>query len=129
MSLFSPIHHTFGPMADSEQCSRALRMLFIPWRWKNGRSTEHFREELSARLGGEVFLFGAGREALCALLQTLQLKPGEEILITRNDQPAAKLIGQQKTDRPAPKLGTLKGTVLYMAPDFNAPLEEFKDYM
>jgi hypothetical protein len=25
--------------------------------------------------------------------------------------------------------GTLKGTVLYMAPDFDAPLDEFKDYM
>jgi uncharacterized protein DUF2281 len=27
------------------------------------------------------------------------------------------------------KLGTLKGTVLYMAPDFDAPLEDFKEYM
>jgi hypothetical protein len=25
--------------------------------------------------------------------------------------------------------GTLKGTVLYMAPDFDAPLEDFKEYM
>ena len=25
--------------------------------------------------------------------------------------------------------GTLKGTVLYMAPDFAGPLEEFKEYM
>jgi hypothetical protein len=27
------------------------------------------------------------------------------------------------------KLGTLKGTVLYMAPDFDAPLDDFKEYM
>ena len=25
--------------------------------------------------------------------------------------------------------GTLKGTVLYIAPDFDAPLEDFKEYM
>ena len=25
--------------------------------------------------------------------------------------------------------GTLKGTVKYMAPDFDAPLEDFRDYM
>jgi hypothetical protein len=25
--------------------------------------------------------------------------------------------------------GTLRGTVLYMAPDFDAPLEDFKEYM
>jgi Protein of unknown function (DUF2281) len=29
-------------------------------------------------------------------------------------------------ERPA---GTLKGTVKYMAPDFDAPLDDFKEYM
>lgn len=58
-----------------------------------------------------------------------QLKPGEELVITRDDRPVAKLVGQLKPSREPRKLGTLKGTVLYMAPDFNAPLEEFKDYM
>ena len=27
------------------------------------------------------------------------------------------------------RAGTLKGTVEYMAPDFDAPLEDFKEYM
>ena len=27
------------------------------------------------------------------------------------------------------RLGSLKGTVRYMAPDFDAPLEDFKEYM
>ncbi|MBI2359922.1 MAG: DUF2281 domain-containing protein [Deltaproteobacteria bacterium] len=27
------------------------------------------------------------------------------------------------------KLGSLRGTVKYMAPDFDAPLDEFKEYM
>lgn len=58
-----------------------------------------------------------------------QLKPGEELVITRDSKPVAKLTAEVKAERPAPRLGTLKGTVLYMAPDFNAPLEEFKDYM
>jgi len=31
----------------------------------------------------------------------------------------------QKPRRP----GTLQGTVTYMAPDFDAPLDEFQDYM
>ncbi len=33
--------------------------------------------------------------------------------------------------KPKPKgiLGLYKGQVMYMAPDFNAPLEDFKDYM
>lgn len=60
------------------------------------------------------------------------LSPGEELVITENDQPVARLTGttqQSDGDTPRRKSGTLKGTVLYMAEDFDAPLEEFKEYM
>ena len=33
------------------------------------------------------------------------------------------------SENAARKAGTLKGTVKYMAPDFDAPLDEFKEYM
>ena len=54
---------------------------------------------------------------------------GEEIVITENQQPVAKLVRERPTQpaRPAPGLG--KGSILYMAPDFDEPLEEFKEYM
>ncbi len=55
------------------------------------------------------------------------LAPGEEVVILDNDQPVARLVANQP--RQVPRLGTLKGTVLYMAPDFDAPLEDFKEYM
>ena len=58
-----------------------------------------------------------------------QLQPGEEILITRQHKPVARLVGEAKLEKPRRQLGTLKGTVLYLAPDFDAPLEDFKDYM
>lgn len=57
-----------------------------------------------------------------------QLQPDEEVVITENSQPVARLIAT-KPSRPVRKLGTLKGTVLCMAPDFDAPLEDFKEYM
>ena len=57
------------------------------------------------------------------------LQPGEELFITRENLLVAKLIGQPKAAPARRQLGTLKGTVLSMAPDFDAPLEEFKDYM
>jgi antitoxin (DNA-binding transcriptional repressor) of toxin-antitoxin stability system len=60
------------------------------------------------------------------------LAPGDELVITENDQPVAKLVAP-KSDTEAPRKprqpGTLRGTVLYMAPDFDAPLEDFKEYM
>jgi prevent-host-death family protein len=58
-----------------------------------------------------------------------RLAPGEELVITRENKPVAKLVGQVKPTRPPRRPGTLRGSVLYMAPDFDAPLEDFKEYM
>ena len=59
-----------------------------------------------------------------------RLTPGEEVVITENNQPVARLrssIGQ--TPPQLRKLGSLRGTVQYIAPDFDALLEDFKEYM
>jgi antitoxin (DNA-binding transcriptional repressor) of toxin-antitoxin stability system len=42
------------------------------------------------------------------------------------DRPVAKLVGIPKPRR---KLGMMKGTGFSMAPDFDAPLDEFKEDM
>jgi antitoxin (DNA-binding transcriptional repressor) of toxin-antitoxin stability system len=57
------------------------------------------------------------------------LAAGQEIIITVNQQRVAKLVGERsdRPFRPAPGLG--KGTILYMAPDFDEPLDEFSEYM
>jgi antitoxin (DNA-binding transcriptional repressor) of toxin-antitoxin stability system len=56
------------------------------------------------------------------------LTPGDEVILTRNHQTVAKLVSETpKMSRPAPGLG--KGSIIYMAPDFDAPLDEFKEYM
>jgi antitoxin (DNA-binding transcriptional repressor) of toxin-antitoxin stability system len=57
------------------------------------------------------------------------LAPGEEVVITRDGKPVARLTGSGEKPRIPHRLGTLKGTVTYMAPDFDAPLEDFKEYM
>jgi antitoxin (DNA-binding transcriptional repressor) of toxin-antitoxin stability system len=57
-----------------------------------------------------------------------RLTPGEEVVITENDQPVARLSrSEPKTQWPC-KAGSAKGKI-WMAPDFDAPLEEFKEYM
>ena len=58
-----------------------------------------------------------------------QLRPGEEVVITQDDRPVARLTAEVPQVKPPRRLGTLKGTVLYMAPDFDAPLDDFKEYM
>jgi antitoxin (DNA-binding transcriptional repressor) of toxin-antitoxin stability system len=57
------------------------------------------------------------------------LAPGEELVITKDQQPVAKLA---KESVPAPpnkrRAGSAAGQV-WMAPDFDEPLEEFREYM
>ena len=58
------------------------------------------------------------------------LCPGDEVLITENNQPVARLVPTTAAPAPKPRQpGTLRGTVLHMAPDFDAPLGDFKEYM
>ncbi len=54
-----------------------------------------------------------------------KLTLGEELVITDNQRPVAKLVGQQpRPARPAPGLG--KGGIVYMAPDFDESIEDFQ---
>jgi prevent-host-death family protein len=59
------------------------------------------------------------------------LAPGDEVIITENDQPVARIVSaaSSRTSQPMRKLGTLHGTVLHMAADFDAPLDDFKEFM
>ena len=71
-------------------------------------------------------------EAQAALKELVhRLAPGEELVITEHEKPIARLVcDQQQTSvkaRPGP--GLLKGMITYMAPDFNEPLEDLKEYM
>ena len=71
------------------------------------------------------------QEAQATLSELIRrLAPDEEVVITENDQPVARLVpAKAEPQRQPRRLGTLRGTVLYMAPDFDAPLEDFKEYM
>ena len=56
-----------------------------------------------------------------------RLSPGEEIVITHEGQPVAKLIAASPSPRKIPKLGTQPGSVLSMD-HFDEPLADFREY-
>jgi prevent-host-death family protein len=59
-----------------------------------------------------------------------RLMPGDEVVITENDRPVARLApAAAASPRHPRRLGTMKGKVLYMSPDFDAPLEDMQEYM
>ena len=54
---------------------------------------------------------------------------GEEVLITRDGQ-VVRLVPQESGNaKPPRKAGSAKGIITYIADDFDAPLEDFKEYM
>jgi antitoxin (DNA-binding transcriptional repressor) of toxin-antitoxin stability system len=67
-------------------------------------------------------------EAQTYLAQIIdKLRPGEEVVITRDNKPVATT--RATTRREPPRFGTLKGSILSIAPDFDAIPEGFEDYL
>lgn len=57
-----------------------------------------------------------------------RLNPGDEVVITENNQPVATLARTVPKQQWPCKAGSAKGKIR-IAPDFDEPLEEFKEYM
>ena len=56
------------------------------------------------------------------------LAPGEELVITENQKAVARLVSEPvQATRPPTGLG--KGGIVYMPPDFDAPIDEMKEYI
>jgi prevent-host-death family protein len=72
----------------------------------------------------EIGAFEA-KTKLSALLA--QVEKGKSFYITKHGRRVAEVKPVEKK-RPRAKFGSGKGFLLYMAPDFDAPLEDFKDY-
>ena len=77
-----------------------------------------------------ILLQDAGSQ-LTQLIQEAQAGDGEEVVFTRDGIPVAKLVllPETSTQPRRPGYGCGKDDILYMADDFDAPLEDFKDYM
>jgi len=68
-------------------------------------------------------------EAQARLPQLIaDLRPGEEVVLVQNGSPVARLIRSGHSAWPC-QPGSAKHLPHWMAPDFDAPLEDFRDYM
>lgn len=68
------------------------------------------------------------QEAQATLMDLIhQLPPGDEVVITENSQPVAKLVASP-ADKPRPMPGRCQGMLTIVAED-EEHLEDFKEYM
>lgn len=56
------------------------------------------------------------------------LKPGDELAILQSGEEIGRLTRSNRKQRPC-QAGSYRRDEFWMAPDFNAPLEDFKEYM
>ena len=56
------------------------------------------------------------------------MAPGQELIVTRDSQPVAMLARTPRTSWPC-QAGSASNQILWIAPDFDEPLEEFREYM
>jgi len=69
------------------------------------------------------------KEAQANLPQLIEeLLPGEELTITDHGEPLAQVKKAEPLHLPC-QAGTAKDQILWIAPDFDAPLDEFREYM
>lgn len=121
----------------SEPASRSLRRSppassVCCWVRNDSRISRHH-----SRIGSAIIRRGGKEKAIpeSIIVEEAQahlkeiidkLAPGDEVIRIEHQQPVARLVAARPAER---KLGTMLGTVRQMAPDFDAPLEDFKEYM
>lgn len=81
MRLLQPIHHTFGPHITGRFLVQTVAIALAPWAYRKGKSGERLSRALSEHFQGDCFLFASGREGLLAFLRSIDLRPGEEVIV------------------------------------------------
>jgi prevent-host-death family protein len=68
-------------------------------------------------------------QALPQITKLLEIaSSGEEIIITKNNQPMVKLVSVEPMIKRSPLFGSDKD-IISISDDFDEPLEEFKEYL
>jgi prevent-host-death family protein len=57
-----------------------------------------------------------------------EARSGGEVVITEDSKPSVKLVPVLE-GKPRPKFGNAKDVLIFMADDFDAPLDEFQEYV
>ncbi len=80
--LLKPISISLSPNTEKDDIRLALKLIFQPWRWKKGKEVEELENEFKKYFSiKNAISFNSGRSALMAILNSLNLESGSEVLI------------------------------------------------
>ena len=76
------IFTALAPNQQWDDAWLAIKLSFLPWKWKRGPAVGQLREELKRHLGvGHLSLFETGRTGLEAILKCAGIGAGDEVLL------------------------------------------------
>ena len=82
MGKIKPISISLSPNTEKDDIWLAFKLAFFQsWRWGRGKAVNELEEEFRKYLGVKyAFAFNSGRSCLIAILKSLELNPGDEVL-------------------------------------------------
>jgi len=82
MAYFKPISISLSPNVEKDDLHLALNLIIRPWLWKKGRAIEELENKFKKYLGIKyAFSFNSGRSSFFAILKSLNLQEGSEVLL------------------------------------------------
>jgi len=77
-----PIFISLSPNVQKDDFWLAFRLIFMPWKWKKGQEIKKLEEKFKNYLGvNNAFSFNSGRSTFMAILKSLELGEGREVLL------------------------------------------------
>ena len=82
INQFKPISISLSPNVQKDDIRLALKLLFSPFQWKQGKAIKQLEDNFKKYLGVKyAFSFNSGRSAFFAILKALKLKEGSNVLL------------------------------------------------
>jgi dTDP-4-amino-4,6-dideoxygalactose transaminase len=79
---FKPISISLSPNVEKDDLHLASNLLIRPWLWKKGKTIEKLENEFKEYLGVKhAISFNSGRSSFYAILKSLNLEKGSEVLL------------------------------------------------
>lgn len=77
---FKPISISLSPNVQKDDVVLAIKLLFQPWKWRQGGAIKKFEQEFASYLGVKYAVsFNSGRSSLYAILKALNLPQGSDV--------------------------------------------------
>lgn len=79
---FAPLSISLSPNVQKDDVRLALALLLQPWKWKQGAAIKKLEDNFKNYLGvNYAFAFNSGRSSLFAILKSLELTKGSNVLL------------------------------------------------